>query len=59
MVIPSTGQISFQDLQTEFGGNNPISLREYYSDDTTEYTGGVSGIPNIGYPISFTQFRGK
>jgi hypothetical protein len=59
MVIPSTGQISFRNLQTEFGGNNPIGLSEYYSDDTTGYTGGIRGIPNIGSSISFSQFRGK
>jgi alpha-tubulin suppressor-like RCC1 family protein len=59
MVISSTGQISFLDLQNEFGGENPIILSEYYSDATTEYAKGVSGIPNIGSAISLSQFRGK
>lgn len=59
MVIPSSGQISFQDIQTEFGGNNPIGLNEYYADDTAGYTAGISGIPNIGSEIKLSQFRGK
>ena len=59
MVIASSGQISFQDLQTEFGGDNPISLSEYYSDATTGYTDGVSEIPNEGLPISLSIFHGK
>jgi hypothetical protein len=30
MVLVSTGAISFDNIQTEFGGTNPISLDEYY-----------------------------
>ena len=33
MTIPATN-IKFSDLQTEFGGSNPISLSEYYRDST-------------------------
>lgn len=29
MALPSSGQISLGDLQTEFGGSNPISIDEY------------------------------
>ena len=30
MVLPSLGNsISFQQIQTEFGGSNPISMNEY------------------------------
>ena len=29
MALPSSGQISFADLQAEFGGSNPISLSEF------------------------------
>jgi len=31
MALPNSGQISFSQLQTEFGGSNPISLSEYYA----------------------------
>ena len=29
MALPSSGQISFADLQAEYGGSNPISLSEF------------------------------
>jgi len=29
MALPSSGQISFSDLQTEYGGSNPISMSEF------------------------------
>jgi hypothetical protein len=58
-VIPSSGEISFSNIQSVFGGENPINLSEYYSNASTNYTVGVSGIPNIGSQISLSQFRGK
>lgn len=30
MALPASGTISLGDIQTEFGGSNPISLSEYY-----------------------------
>jgi hypothetical protein len=30
MPLPSSGPISFSDIQSQFGGANPISLSEYY-----------------------------
>jgi len=39
MAMPSSGTITFAQLQTEFGGSNPISLSEYYRG------GGL--VPNI------------
>jgi len=50
MVLQSSGAISLDDIQTEFGGTNPI--------DTSEYYGVASGIPSSG-TISFSQFYGK
>lgn len=50
MALPSSGAISLANIQTEFGGSNPISISEYY--------GKASGIPSSG-TISFSQFRGK
>lgn len=32
MTLQSSGAISFADLQTEFGGSNPIGINEYYKD---------------------------
>tara|TARA_Y100000004_G_scaffold87514_1_gene98098 strand:+ start:2807 stop:3544 length:738 start_codon:yes stop_codon:yes gene_type:complete len=31
MAISSSGAVSFANIQTEYGGSNPISLSEYYS----------------------------
>lgn len=49
MSVP-TGTASLSDIQSEFGGSNPISLSEYY--------GAASGIPASG-TISIDDFRGK
>lgn len=59
MVIPSTGQVSFLDIQNEFGGANPIKISEYYQNASSGFTTGVSGIPNIGSQIKLSHFRGK
>jgi len=32
MTLPSSGALSFANIQTEFGGSNPISLSEYYKN---------------------------
>ena len=50
MVLQSSGAISLDDIQTEFGGTNPIGTSEYYD--------AASGIPSSG-TISFSQFYGK
>lgn len=49
MALQSSGAISLANIQTEFGGSNPISLSEYY--------GAASGIPASG-AISISQFYG-
>ena len=33
MTLQSSGAISFSQLQTEYGGANPIGLNEYYRND--------------------------
>ena len=48
MALQSSGAISLENIQTVFGGTNPISLSEYYANANLAYTVGVSGIPNIG-----------
>ena len=29
-ILPASGQISLDDLQSQFGGSTPISIDEYY-----------------------------
>lgn len=60
MTLPSTGSaISLAQIQTEFGGSNPISLNEYYGGTTNErsFFNGSSWalIPTSG-TISCDQF---
>jgi hypothetical protein len=59
MALPSSGAISFSQIQTEFGGTNPISLSEYYN--TTSGIGlGISSqysIPASG-AIAMSNFYG-
>jgi hypothetical protein len=41
MALPSSGQISLSDIQTEFGGSNPIALSEYYSKGNAPASGEI------------------
>ena len=50
MALQTSGAISLGDIQTEFGGTNPISISEYYGADT--------GVPASG-TISLSDFYGK
>lgn len=50
MALQTSGAISLADIQSEFGGSNPIGLNEYY--------GASSGIPTSG-AIDFADFYGK
>jgi len=50
MSTPSSGQISLGDIQTEFGGSNPIGISEYYDIR--------SGVPSSGQ-ISVSDFYNK
>jgi len=59
MAVPSTN-VGLTDIQTEFGGSNPISLSEYYSGGpfVSPATPAPNGpIPSSGQ-ISIGQFRG-
>ena len=49
MALQTSGAISLQQIQNEFGGSHPISLSEYYS--------AASGIPASGQ-ISISNFYG-
>lgn len=50
MPLQSSGAISLADVQTEFGGSNPIGINEYY--------GVAAGVPASG-TISLANFYGK
>ena len=50
MALQSSGAISLANVQTEFGGSNPIGINEYY--------GVAAGIPASG-TISLYDFYGK
>lgn len=50
MALQSSGQITLEDIQGEFGGTAPHSLKEYY--------GATSTIPSSG-EISIKDFYGK
>jgi hypothetical protein len=58
MVLQSTGAISLANIQTEFGGANPIGLNEYYLNGVYTTGTGAVGIPTSGQ-ISLSQFYGK
>lgn len=53
MTIQTTGQISLSDLQIEFGGNDPISLSEYYRGGSFVKTDAPIGSASFqSYPLS-------
>jgi len=52
MTIQPSGPISLSDLQTEFGGSNPISLNEYYRGGGTIPLNYPTNIANGSIPLS-------
>lgn len=56
MAIQSSGAISLSDIQTEFGGSNPISISEYYRDGSY-VTSNNTSVPTSG-AISLSNFYG-
>lgn len=59
MVLQSNGPMSFSHIQTEFGGQNPISLSEYYSGGAN-VPSSVTDIPtSTTTKISLSKFFGK
>lgn len=60
MAIPSSGPLTLGDIQTEFGGSNPISLSEYYAGGSyvpAGATGTYGAVPSSG-EISIRNFYG-
>lgn len=60
MTLQSSGAIKFSELQTEFGGSNPISLSEYYAGGAyvPSGTSGVNGAVPTSGTISMSKFYG-
>lgn len=60
MALPSSGPLTLANIQTEFGGSNPIGLNEYYAGGAyvTAGTSGTYGaVPSSG-AISIRNFYG-
>ena len=58
MVLQTSGAISLNDIQGEFGGSNPININEYYRGGANvPDTAANSGIPTSG-TISLNDFYG-
>tara|TARA_R100000231_G_scaffold99610_1_gene74223 strand:+ start:204 stop:830 length:627 start_codon:yes stop_codon:yes gene_type:complete len=61
MTMQSSGAISLSQIQTEFGGSNPISMNEYYvgGANVSSNIGAFNpnGIPSSG-SIAFNDFYG-
>jgi hypothetical protein len=60
MPLPSSGPLTLANIQTEFGGANPISLSEYYAGGAyvpAGTTGTYGAVPSSG-AISIRNFYG-
>ena len=57
MVLQSSGPISFSNIQTEFGGTNPIQLSEYYRG-AGFVPSTITQIPVIGNQLLLSSFYG-
>lgn len=57
MVLQASGAISLADIQTEFGGTNPIGMNEYYVGGSY-VPSGTAGLPSSG-AISLNSFYSK
>lgn len=59
MTVPSTN-IKFSNLQSVFGGSNPIILSEYYRDNPNKFAYALTSSPLTGNPknpISISMFK--
>ena len=60
MTLQSSGAISLSQVQTEFGGANPIGMSEYYAGgvNVPGATSGVNGAVPASGAISMSKFYG-
>ena len=56
MAIPSSGTLTFADLQAEFGGSHPISISEYYRDGAL-VPGNNTNVPTSG-AVALSNYYG-
>lgn len=56
MALPSSGQLTMAQIQTEFGGSNPINLNEYYRGGSY-VTDNNTNVPTSGQ-ITMNNFYG-
>ena len=60
MALQTSGQITFSQMQSEFGGSNPISLKEYYRNGglvpSTITTGTAAGAWSTYYGNTTTYY---
>ena len=60
MTLPASGPLSLNDIQTEFGGTNPIGMNEYYAGGglvPPGTTGTYGAVPSSG-ALSVQNFYG-
>jgi hypothetical protein len=60
MTLQSSGAISLSQIQTEFGGSNPVSMSEYYAGGSfvpSGATGTNGAVPSSG-TVSLSKFYG-
>ena len=57
MALPTSGQITLAQIQSEWGGSNPISLSEYYLGSLPTGRTNYGSIPSSGQ-ISMSNFHG-
>jgi len=60
MALPASGVLSLTDIQTEFGGTNPVGLNEYYAGGAyvASGTSGTNGaVPSSG-AVAIINFYG-
>jgi len=55
MALQASGAIKFSEIQTEFGGTNPISMTEYYGDGTLPASGEISMSDFYGQSAATTE----
>jgi hypothetical protein len=60
MAIQTSGIITLSDIQTEFGGSNPVSLSEYYAGGSyvPSGTSGTNGAVPTSGEIAVSDFYG-
>ena len=46
MALDASGTLALSEIQTEWGGSNPISMSEYYGDGDNVYDGAADGDGN-------------